>query len=147
MKKAHLLTIVCASALLPLSAATAQSCANGHGSHGYSRSYTPSHSYGYSSSRSYGGSDSSRSSHSYRSSYRSHRSSCGSDRIRLIGGSQRGKGTRPRGWHDKHWFTKRGYNLANYSHVHERSGVVHHGSNRSSHNAHSSRSSHSGHRH
>ena len=53
---------------------------------------------------------------------------CGShERIRLIAGSQRGKGTRPSGWHTREWFERRGYNLDNYSHRHERSGAVHHG--------------------
>ena len=150
MKKNHLLAIVCASALLPIGAASAQSCGHGSysGGHGYSRGYNaPSHSYGQ-SSRSYGGS------HGYSSSrcsygggrscsHRGYSSGCGNDRIRLISGYQRGKGTRPSGWHDKRWFSSRGYKLDNYSHVHKRSGAVHRGS-RSSY---SRSSSHRGHGH
>lgn len=68
--------------------------------------------------------------------YASHRqhgspSPCGCsshDRIKLIAGSQRGKGTRPCGWHPREWFERRGYDLSLYKHKHERTGVVHRGS-------------------
>jgi hypothetical protein len=49
-----------------------------------------------------------------------------SDAIKLIGGSQRGKGTRPSGWHKREWFERRGYDLENYTHRH-RDGSVHRG--------------------
>lgn len=134
MKTKHLFALAIAGAALPLSSASAQYCDSYRGGFGHHYSH---------SSRSYHGDrydNFHRGHHSYRhDNHRSHRSygghgrgchACGSgERIRLIGGHQRGKGTRPRGWHDRNWFKRRGYNLDNYVHVHERSGIVHHGRN------------------
>ena len=50
------------------------------------------------------------------------------ERIKLTGGSQKGKGTRPSEYHTREWFEKKGYDLSNYKHKHEYSGVTHTGS-------------------
>ena len=51
------------------------------------------------------------------------------DRIKLTGGSQKGKPNRPTGYHSRDWYEKRGYNLSNYKHKHEKSGKTHEGKN------------------
>lgn len=52
---------------------------------------------------------------------------CKEERIKLTGGSQKGKGTRPKEYHSREWFEKRGYDLDNYKHKHEHSGKTHEG--------------------
>ncbi|MFT4547101.1 MAG: hypothetical protein ACI8XO_003652 [Verrucomicrobiales bacterium] len=50
------------------------------------------------------------------------------ERVRLTGGSQRGKGTRPSGYHTRDWYEKKGYDLDKFKHKHEKSGKSHQGS-------------------
>ena len=52
---------------------------------------------------------------------------CEEERIKLTGGSQRGKGTRPQEYHTRDWYEKRGYDLDNYKHKHKNSGKTHEG--------------------
>lgn len=60
------------------------------------------------------------------SSHRSHGVS--HNRIQLIAGYQRGKTTRPTGWHTREWFERRGYDLNCYKHKCQRTGKTHRGS-------------------
>lgn len=49
------------------------------------------------------------------------------DRIKLTAGQQRGKSTRPEGYHPREWYEKRGYDLDVFKHKHEDSGNTHAG--------------------
>ena len=130
LKTKFLQVVVAATVIIPLASASAQDRRTARGGHAalqqfgsqfglsLSRNYAPPRCDHHGDYRHYDSRD-------HRS--RSARHHCGNDRIRLIGGYQRGKGTRPKGWHDKSWFRKRGYNLDNYVHVHEKSGIVHYG--------------------
>jgi hypothetical protein len=55
-----------------------------------------------------------------------------SEKIKLTGGNQRGKPSRPEGYHSAEWYKDRGYNLKNYDHKHQDDGEVHHRSSSSS---------------
>lgn len=52
---------------------------------------------------------------SHRSSSHHHDDDDDDRKIKLFGGSQRGKPDRPEGWHSVDWYKSRGYNLKNYS--------------------------------